>query len=89
MDLPVGVEIRALEVRQHSLPTVQQVNVPSLRGFILPVQRGEMMAKGVDSDRQRRNCFFCFFLTTEIKEAKTRTTETGAAEGGQGTALYF
>lgn len=55
MDLPVGVEISALEVRQHPLPTVKQREVPSLRGFVLSVQRGEMMAKGVDSDRQRRN----------------------------------
>lgn len=90
MDLPVGVEISALEVRQHPLPTVKQREVPSLRGFVLSVQRGEMMAKGVDSDRQRRNyMLLCSFVSTTDGQERPKQVQKRPGGRGGGSAELF
>lgn len=50
MNLPVGVKVCALEIRQHFPSSVHQRHVPSLGRVVLPVLRGDVLVNGIDSD---------------------------------------
>lgn len=83
VDLPVGVEIRALEIHEHLPSPVEQHHVPSLVGMVLSVLLGEMLVKCIDPNRQGSNCGCVFFPSFEA----TETEVWGSIRAGFGVSL--